>query len=64
MWIYECLTDMTHEVTMPEDVRIKAKAAIDAMLALPKMAKPLDFKTGLKPLEIEMVTTPRLAVDA
>ena len=62
--IYECLTDMTHEVTMPEDVRIKAKAAIDAMLALPKMAKPLDFKTGLKPLEIEMVTTPRLAVDA
>ena len=62
--IYECLTNMTHEVTIPEDIRIDAKAAIDAMLALPKMDKPLDFKTGLKPLDIELVSTPRLAVDA
>jgi len=62
--IYECLTNMTYEVTMPEDVRIKAKHAIDAMLALPKMAKPLDFETGLKPLDIEVVSTPRLAVEA
>ncbi len=62
--IYECLTNMTHEVTIPEDIRIDAKAAIDAMLALPKMEKPLDFETGLKPLDIELVSTPRLAVDA
>jgi len=62
--IYECLTNMTHEVTMPEDVRIRAKAAIDAMLDLPKMEKPLDFETGLKPLEIEMVTREHLAVQA
>ena len=62
--IYECLTNMTHEVTIPEDIRIDAKAAIDAMLALPKMDKPLDFETGLKPLDIELVSTPRLAVDA
>ncbi|MEO9970343.1 MAG: quinolinate synthase NadA [Hyphomonadaceae bacterium] len=62
--IYECLTDMTHEVTMPEDIRINAKTAIDAMLALPKMEKPLDFEVGIKPLEIEMVSRERLAVDA
>ena len=35
---------------------VKAKAAIDAMLALPKMEKPLAFETGKKPMEIEMVT--------
>lgn len=62
--IYECLTNMTYEVTMSEDIRVNAKAAIDAMLELPKMEKPLDFKIGLKPLEIELVTRERLAVDA
>jgi len=53
--IYDCLVNMEHEVTMDEDVRVKAKAAIDAMLALPKMEKPLDFQTGLAPVELEMV---------
>ncbi|MEL6324654.1 MAG: quinolinate synthase NadA [Pseudomonadota bacterium] len=47
--IYDCLTDMKHEVTMDEDVRLRAKAAIDAMLALPKMDRPLDFETGRTP---------------
>lgn len=32
--IYDALVTMKHEVTVPEDVRVKAKAAIDAMLAL------------------------------
>ena len=49
------LVTMQHEVTIPEDVRVRAKAAIDAMLALPKMARPLAFKTGQVPLELEMV---------
>ncbi|MEM9667571.1 MAG: quinolinate synthase NadA [Pseudomonadota bacterium] len=53
--IYDCLMNMEYEVTMDEDMRVRAKAAIDAMLALPKMAKPLDFETGLKPIELEMV---------
>ncbi len=53
--IYDCLVDMKHEVTMDPDIRIRAKAAIDAMLALPKMEKPLDFETGLAPLDLEMV---------
>ena len=54
--ILDCLVDMKHAVLIEEDVRVKAKAAIDAMLDLPKMAKPLAFETGLKPMEIEMVT--------
>lgn len=54
--ILDCLIDMKHEVTIDEDVRIRAKAAIDAMLALPKMESPLAFKTGLKPMEIEVIS--------
>src|SRR5262245_47233182 len=34
--IYDALVEMKHEVTIPEDVRVRAKQAIDAMLALPK----------------------------
>ena len=54
--ILDCLTEMKHEVTIDEDVRIRAKAAIDAMLDLPKMASPLAFKTGLKPMDIEVIS--------
>jgi len=53
--IYDCLVTGTHEVTIPEDVRVRAKQALDAMLALPKMERPLDFVTGLKPMELELV---------
>ncbi len=44
--IYDALLNEQFEVTVPEDVRVRAKKAIDAMLALPKMAKPLDFEVG------------------
>lgn len=54
--ILDCLIDMKHEVLIEEEMRVKAKAAIDAMLNLPKMAKPLAFETGLKPMELELVT--------
>ena len=54
--IYTCLQEMKHAVEIDEDVRVRAKAAIDAMLDLPKMAKPLDFEVGLKPEHIELVT--------
>jgi hypothetical protein len=37
---------MKHEVTVPEDIRIRAKAAIDAMLALGPPAKAPKFKVG------------------
>ncbi|OYW87503.1 MAG: quinolinate synthase, partial [Hyphomonas sp. 32-62-5] len=53
--IYACLLTGVHEVTIPEDVRVRAKQALDAMLALPKMERPLDFVTGLKPMELELV---------
>ena len=53
--IYDCLMTGQHEVTIPEDVRVRAKEALDAMLALPKMERPLDFVTGLKPMELELV---------
>ncbi len=53
--IYDCLVSGQHEVTIPEDVRLRAKAALDAMLALPKMERPLAFKTGQVPLVLEMV---------
>ncbi|KAF0181252.1 MAG: quinolinate synthase [Alphaproteobacteria bacterium] len=44
--IYDALLNEQFEVTVPEDVRVRAKKAIDAMLALPKMEKPLDFEVG------------------
>jgi len=53
--IYDSLVEMQHEVTIPEDVRVKAKAAIDAMLALPKTEKPLDFQTGLAAADVEII---------
>ena len=54
--IYDCLMNMEHEVTIEKDIRIKAKKAIDAMLALPKMETPPDFKTGLAPVELEVLS--------
>jgi len=53
--IYDCLVTGKYEVTIPEDVRVRAKKALDAMMALPRMEKPLDFVTGLEPIEVEMV---------
>lgn len=54
--ILDCLIDMKHEVTIDEAVRVRAKAAIDAMLGLPKMTAPLAFQTGLKPMDIEVIS--------
>ncbi len=53
--IYDALVNMQYEVTIDEDVRVRAKAAIDAMLALPKTDKPLDFQTGLDAAHVEIV---------
>lgn len=50
--IYDCLLFGKHEVTVEEDVRVRAKLAIDRMLALPKPERPLDFETGLKPVPV------------
>ena len=52
--IYDRLVNGQHEVDIEESIRVRAKAAIDAMLDLPKMAKPLAFETGLAPMDIEV----------
>jgi quinolinate synthase len=44
--IYDALVSMKHEVTVPEDIRIRAKAAIEAMLALGPPANAPKFKVG------------------
>jgi quinolinate synthase len=53
--IYDCLVTGEHEVTIPEDVRVRAKAALDAMLALPRTPKPLAFDTKAPLAHVEMV---------
>ncbi|MFT3729670.1 MAG: quinolinate synthase NadA [Terricaulis sp.] len=52
--IYDALVEMKHEVTIPEDVRLRAKKAIDAMLALPKEL-PRAFETGRPLAAVELV---------
>jgi quinolinate synthase len=52
--IYDALAEMKHEVIIPEDVRVRAKRAIDAMLALPK-EKPHAFETGRAEVAVELV---------
>jgi quinolinate synthase len=52
--IYDALVEMKHEVTIPEDVRARAKTAIDRMLALPK-EKPRAFETGRPEVAVELV---------
>jgi quinolinate synthase len=53
--IYDALIEMKHEVTVPEGVRVRAKKAIDAMLALPKEKTPPGFRIGAGPLEVEVL---------
>ncbi len=53
--IYDCLMTGQFEVKIPEDVRVRAKKALDAMLALPRTAKPLAFDTKAPLARVEMV---------
>ena len=53
--IYDALVEMKHEVTIPEDVRVRAKRAIDAMLALPKPATQRFFETHRPEVAVELV---------
>ena len=52
--IYDALTEMKHEVMIPEDVRLRAKRAIQRMLDLPKQ-KPRAFETGRAAVAVELV---------
>jgi quinolinate synthase len=53
--IYDSLVEMKYEVHVDPAVAIRAKRAIDRMLALPKTAKPLDFEVGKRAVEVELV---------
>ncbi|MBN05924.1 MAG: quinolinate synthase [Ponticaulis sp.] len=54
--IFDALTEMKHEVLVNEDVRVQAKKAIDAMLALPNPKTARPFETGLAPKDIETLS--------
>ncbi len=53
--IYDALRDMKHVVDVPEDIRVRAKAAIDAMLALPKPKQLPRFKVGAAAVPLELI---------
>jgi quinolinate synthase len=53
--IYDALLEMKHEVEVAEDVRVRAKKAIDAMLNLPKTTKPLDFDVKRPQVDVTLV---------
>ncbi len=52
--IYDAIANMQHEVTIPEDVRVRAKLAIQRMLDLPK-EKPRAFETGRAEVPVELI---------
>lgn len=52
--IYDALNEMKHEVLIAEEVRVRAKQAIDRMLDLPK-EKPRAFAVGLPETAVELV---------
>ncbi len=52
--IYDALVEMKHEVTIPEEVRVRAKQAIQRMLDLPK-EKPRAFAVGMPEAAVELV---------
>lgn len=53
--IFDCLTKMEFEVTIPEDVRVRAKEALEAMMKIPTQPMPTGYNAiGQTPL-VEMV---------
>ena len=53
--IFDCLTNMEFEVTIPEDVRVRAKRALEAMMKIPTQPMPKGYNAkGQTPL-VEMV---------
>lgn len=53
--IYDALVGMGHVVEVEENVRVRAKQAIDRMLALPKTERPLDFEVGRPEVAVEII---------
>lgn len=53
--IYEALRDMKHEVHVDPVIAARAKASVDAMLALPSLGKPPAFDTSKPAVSIPYV---------
>jgi quinolinate synthase len=53
--IYDALLGMKHAVEVNEAVRVRAKRAIERMLALPRPEKPLDFQVGRPEVAVELI---------
>jgi quinolinate synthase len=50
--IYEALRDLQHVVEVPETVALRARTAIERMLALPQSSRPPGFVTGRAPVDV------------
>jgi len=53
--IIDCLSEEKFAVEVPQDQIIAARAAINAMLALPKLDTPASFQTGTPPKSIPLI---------
>ena len=54
--IYEALRDMKHEVHVDPVIAARAKASVDAMLALPSLGKPPAFDTSKAKVAVPYVS--------
>lgn len=50
--VYEAISEMKHVITVPEDIRVRAKKTLDKMLAVPREGAPV------KPLNIDGIADP------
>jgi quinolinate synthase len=53
--IHDCLLHMRYDVEVEEGVRVRAKRAIDRMLALPKTAHPFTFDVQRAPASVSVM---------
>lgn len=53
--IYDSLRGLRHRVEVPADVAVRARVAIERMLALPPTDRPPGFATGRPPAEVLVV---------
>ena len=53
--IFDCLTKMEYEVTVPEDVRVRAKEALEAMMKIPTQPMPAGYNAGGLTPHVEMI---------
>lgn len=53
--IFDCLTEMKHEVIVDEYVRVRAKEALEAMMKIPIQPMPMGYYSAERKPHVEMV---------